>query len=79
MGGSLTTNCTKARFTVDDVTQPCAMVMKEMGYYKEFYRKKDAKLGRRTPDGQKRYLGKSLDELSNMNDSPVEITIKVIL
>ena len=53
-----------------DLTKPCMLMMKELEFYKELDTSKKVSKAR------SKYGMMTLDELSTMNDSPVEITIK---
>ena len=53
------------------MTKPCALLSKELEFIKKF----DMKKGRTS--SRSKYNLMDLDEMSNDNESPVEITIKV--
>ena len=65
-------NCTKAVMEERDITKPCMLMMKELEFYKELDSNKKVSMAK------SKYGMMTLDELSKMNDSPVEITIKVL-
>ena len=72
VGGKEQTSCTKDKLRTSDMTKPCSLLSKEL----EFIKQLDKSRGKTS--SQSKYNLMNLDEMANNNDSPVEVTIKVL-
>ena len=54
------------------MTKPCSLLSKELEFIKQLDKSK------RKTSSQSKYNLMNLDEMANNNDSPVEVTIKVL-
>ena len=66
------TSCTKDKLRTSDMTRPCFLLAKELEFIKQLDKSK------RKTSSQSKYNLMNLDEMANNNDSPVEITIRVL-
>ena len=71
VGGKMQTSCTKDKLRPSDMTKPCSLLSKELKFIKDLDKSKGK------TSSKSKYNLMDLDEMSNNNDSPVEITIKV--
>ena len=66
------TNCTKEPLSIDDVTRPCGLFMRELEFMKLWEEKKEI------DRGDAKYYLMNIDDLSNKNESPIEIDIQQV-
>lgn len=66
------TNCTKEPLGIDDVTRPCGLFMRELEFMKLWEEKKNI------DRGDAKYYLMNIDDLSNKNESPIEIDIQQV-
>ena len=66
------TNCTKEPLSIDDVTRPCGLFMRELEFMKLWEEKKNI------VRGNAKYYLMNIDDLSNKNESPIEIDIQQV-